>query len=76
MMFFKKIRVDLKTQRLQKQFDTQVAEVQRLMTEGDIDASGKALLEAERLRREIEELNPNTAEEENQTVSDTRDDSQ
>lgn len=60
-MLFASIRHYFKVKRLQKQFDAQVEEVQRLMDCGDIKASGHALLEAERLRKEIETLDAQEA---------------
>lgn len=54
--FFTRLSNHFKIKSLQNQFDEQVIEVKQLMAEGKIKASGKALLEAERLRKEIEQL--------------------
>ena len=56
MKLFEQFSQHFKIKSLQKQFDAQVEEVKRLMAEGKVEESGKALLEAERLRKEIEGL--------------------
>lgn len=56
MKIFQKFSKHFKIRSLQNQFDEQVQQVQQLIQEGRVDESGKALLEAERLRKEIEEM--------------------
>ena len=56
MKIFQKLSKHFKIRSLQNQFDEQVQQVQQLIQEGRVDESGKALLEAERLRKEIEEM--------------------
>lgn len=56
MKIFKNLSRHFKVRSLQNQFDQKVEEVQQLMAEGKVEESGKALLEAERLRKEIEEV--------------------
>jgi len=56
MNFLKKMSLHFKLKSLQNQFDHQISEVQRLLSEKNVEASGKALLEAEALRKEIKAL--------------------
>lgn len=56
MKIFQKFSKHFKIRSLQNQFDEQVQQVYQLMQEGRVDESGKALLEAERLRKEIEKM--------------------
>lgn len=56
MKIFQKFSKHFKIRSLQNQFDEQVQQVHQLMQEGRVDESGKALLEAERLRKEIEKM--------------------
>lgn len=42
---------------LQDQFDSAIEEVEALMAQGNIEASGQALLKAEALRKKISTLN-------------------
>lgn len=56
MKLFKQFSQHFKVRSLQRQFDEQVEEVQRLLADGKVKESGQALLDAERLRKEIENL--------------------
>lgn len=56
MKLLEKINQHFKIRNLQKQFDAQVQAVQQLIQDGRIQESGEALLEAERMRKEIEEM--------------------
>ena len=56
MKIFQKFSKHFKIRSLQQQFDEQVQQVHQLMQEGRVKESGKALLEAERLRKEIEDM--------------------
>lgn len=56
MNIFKKFSQHFKIRSLQSQFDEQLQEVERLMAEGHVEASGQALLAAEKLRKQIESL--------------------
>ncbi|EDY86513.1 hypothetical protein GP5015_624 [gamma proteobacterium HTCC5015] len=54
--YYRDLRRHFAISQLQSRFDNKVEEVQSLMAEGQIKASGDALVEAERLRKEIEAL--------------------
>lgn len=56
MNLLEKLKKHFKIRSLQNQFDEQVQQVQQLIQEGRVKESGEALLEAERLRKEIEEM--------------------
>jgi hypothetical protein len=56
MKIFQKFTKHFKIRSLQHQFDEQVQQVHQLMQEGRVKESGKALLEAEHLRKKIEEM--------------------
>ena len=56
MKILQKFSKHFKIRSLQNRFDEQLQQVQDLMQQGRVDESGKALLEAERLRKEIEEM--------------------
>lgn len=56
MKIFQKFTKHFKIRSLQTQFDEQLQQVQQLLQAGRVDESGKALLEAERLRKEIETM--------------------
>ncbi|MGM0563473.1 MAG: hypothetical protein ACQES2_03995 [Pseudomonadota bacterium] len=54
--YYHNIRRHFEIKQKQQRFDEQVELVRQLMADGDIKASGEALLEAERMRKEIQTL--------------------
>lgn len=57
MNFFSNIYKQYQAKRLQRKFDAKVLLIRRLMADGKIEESGEVLLEAEKLRKNIAQLN-------------------